>query len=57
MVRSTPNSRLRCATVIENVLKIVKAPTNSATKANTSSAVLRKLRSSAVSWDWASAFS
>ncbi len=30
-VRSRPNSRVRCATVIENVLKMMKAPTNSAT--------------------------
>ena len=30
-VRSRPNSRVRCATVIEKVLKMMKAPTNSAT--------------------------
>jgi hypothetical protein len=30
-VRSSPNSRVRCATVIENVLKMMNAPTNSAT--------------------------
>ena len=43
-VRSIPNSRVRWATVIENVLKIWKAPTNSDTPANTSSAIRRKLR-------------
>ncbi len=30
-VRSSPNSRVRCATVIEKVLKMMNAPTNSAT--------------------------
>ena len=30
-VRSSPNSRVRCATVIEKVLKMMKAPTTSAT--------------------------
>ena len=40
-VRSIPNSRVRWATVIENVLKIRNAPTNSATPANTSSAIRR----------------
>ena len=48
-VRSIPNSRVRCATVIENVLKIWNAPTNSDTPANTSSAIRRKLRFSAMS--------
>ena len=45
-VRRIPNSRVRWATVIEKVLKIVKAPTNRAIPANTSSAVLMKLRNS-----------
>jgi hypothetical protein len=35
-VRSVANSRVRCATVIESVLKITKAPTNSAMPANVS---------------------
>ena len=30
-VRSSPNSRVRWATVIENVLKMMNAPTKSAT--------------------------
>ncbi len=34
--RSRPFSRVRWATVIENVLKIMKAPTSRATRANTS---------------------
>ena len=41
-VLSIANSRARWATVIENVLKIRKAPTKTAIPANTSSAVLRK---------------
>ncbi len=41
-VRTIPNSRTRCATVIEKVLKMMKAPTNSATPANVSSAGVRK---------------
>ena len=44
MVRSSANSLVRCATVIENVLKMMNAPTNTAIPANTSSSVLRKLR-------------
>ena len=40
-VRSSANSRVRCATVIENVLKIMNAPTNSATPANTNRNVRR----------------
>ena len=40
-VRSSANSRMRCATVIENVLKMMNAPTNSAMPAKTSSAVVR----------------
>ena len=34
-IRSSPNSRERWATVIESVLKIVNAPTRTATKPNT----------------------
>ena len=41
-VRRSANSRVRCATVTENVLKIRKAPTSSATPAKTSSAVRMK---------------
>ena len=37
--RSKASSRVRWPTMIENVLKIVKPPTNSEMKANTSSAV------------------
>ena len=43
-VRSIANSRVRWATVIENVLKIRNAATNRATPAKTSSAVFRKPR-------------
>src|ERR1039458_1378341 len=43
-VRSSPNSRVRCATVIEKVLKMMNAPTTSATYANTSRNVRMKLR-------------
>ena len=50
-VRSSANSRMRWATVIEKVLKIRKAPTNSAMKANASSAVFRKPRLSRMSLD------
>jgi hypothetical protein len=35
-VRSVANSRIRCATVIESVLKMTKAPTKSAMPANES---------------------
>ena len=41
-VRSSPNSRMRWATVIEKVLKITNEPTISATAANTSSTMGRK---------------
>ena len=41
-VRSIANSRVRWATVIENVLKIRKAPTKTATPAKTRRAVERK---------------
>ena len=37
--RSSASSRVRCPTVIENVLKIVNAPTNNAISAKISSAV------------------
>ena len=36
IVRSVANSRVRCATVIENVLKMTNAPTKSAIAANAS---------------------
>ena len=39
MTRSSASSRVRWPTVIENVLKIVKAPTHSAIAAKISSAV------------------
>ena len=44
IVRSSANSLVRCATVIENVLKMMNAPTNTAIPANTRSRMLRKLR-------------
>ena len=40
--RSRPFSRVRWATVIENVLKIMNAPTSNATKAKTSMKVRKK---------------
>ena len=39
IARSSAISRVRCATMIENVLKMMNAPTNSAMNAKTSSAV------------------
>ena len=39
IARSSASSRVRCATMIENVLKMMNAPTNSAMNAKTSSAV------------------
>ena len=42
-IRSSPNSFVRCATVIESELKIVKAPTSTATPANASRTVRRML--------------
>jgi hypothetical protein len=45
-VRSVANSRVRWATVIENVLKMTNAPTNSAMPANVS----RKYRMIDVNW-------
>jgi hypothetical protein len=43
IIRSRPNSFVRCATVIPSVLKMMNAPTKSETKPNTSSAVRRIL--------------
>ncbi len=40
-MRSKANSRVRCPTMMENVFKMVKPPTNRAMKPNTSSAVLK----------------
>ena len=53
--RSSANSRVRCATVIEKVLKMMNAPTSSAAPASASSIGVRKppiasLISSAVCW-------
>ena len=57
-VRIIPNSRTRWATVIEKVLKMMNAPTKSATPANASSAGVRKPEiSPAMSSLWAWAFS
>ena len=50
-VLSIPNSRVRWATVIENVLKIRKAPTNTEMPAKTSRKVVRKLKPSLMSAD------
>ena len=50
-VRSIPNSRVRWATVIENVLKIRNAPTNTEMPAKTSRKVVRKLKPSLMSAD------
>ena len=56
-IRSSPNSRERWATVIESVLKIVKAPTKIAMKPNTSSTVrmieMNCSRPSSVKRSWA----
>ena len=53
-VRSIPNSRVRWATVIENVLKIRNAPTNTEIPAKTSRNVVRKPKPSLMSADcWA----
>ena len=48
-VRSIPNSRVRWATVIENVLKIRKAPTKTEMPAKTSRKVVRKPKPSLMS--------
>ena len=50
-VRRSPYSRIRCDTVIEKVLKITKAPTISATAANTPRKIGRKLSASWISLD------
>jgi hypothetical protein len=54
-VRSSPNSRIRWATVIEKMLKIRKLPTSSATPPNTSSTTRKNLRSSLMSCAWRAA--
>ena len=46
IVRSVANSRVRWATVIENVLKMTNAPTNRAIPAN----VRKKYRKIVVTW-------
>ena len=56
-VRSIANSRVRWATVIENVLKIRNEATKSDTPAKTSSAVCRKPTNSPTSSFWDSVFS
>src|ERR1044072_5608360 len=56
-VRSIPNSLIRCATVVEKVLKSRRAPTKRATKAKTSSAIRRKPMSSRIWSELRSAFS
>ncbi len=49
-IRSSPSSRVRWATVIESVLKIVNAPTSTATPPNTSSAIrMTEMKSSSPS--------
>ena len=48
-VRSSASSRARWATVIENVLKIRKAPTSTAMNANASRPVVRNVRPSRMS--------
>ena len=56
-VRSIPNSRVRWATVIENVLKIRKAPTKTEIPAKISSAVVRNPNPSLMSADCCAASS
>ena len=56
--RSRASSRLRWATMMENVLKMMKAPTNSATPAKISSAVFRNPKPldrlvELWAWNWA----
>ncbi len=51
--RNSASSRVRCATMIENVLKMMNAPTNRATNANTRNAVRRNPRPVAT-WSWVS---
>ena len=55
-VRSRPYSRIRCETVIEKVLKMTKAPTISATAANTPRKIGRKLSASWISLEERFAF-
>ena len=50
-IRSSASSRVRWPTVIENVLKMVKPPTNSEMKAKTSRAVEKKERAWLMSLD------
>ncbi len=54
-VRSRASSRVRWATMIENVLKMMNAPTNSAMNANTSSAVRKNRRASFSAFEFSSA--
>ena len=56
MARNIAISRVRCATVIENVLLMMNAPTNTATMAKTSEIVLNWEKSSP-SAAWFSAIS
>ena len=51
-VRSRANSRARCVTVIEKVLKMMKAPTKTEMPANASSVVVRKPNASRLSFCW-----
>jgi hypothetical protein len=51
--RMSASSRVRCATMIENVLRIRKIPTNSATPAKPSRMLLKKLSPSSNSLVWA----
>jgi hypothetical protein len=55
-VRSRPYSRIRCETVIENVLKMTNAPTIRATAANTPRKIGRKLSASWISFEERLAF-
>ena len=41
-MRNKASSRVRCPTMMENVLRMVKPPTKSAMKANTNNATLKK---------------
>ena len=50
MVRSMANSRMRCETVIEKVLKMMNPPTNTAAPANASSSGVRKLLMLPATW-------
>ena len=48
--RSRASSRVRCATSIEKVFKMMKVPTNRATRANTSRKMLMKRSPSLIDW-------